>query len=129
MLFEELQNDTAQLRAKYPNHKYVQTGDFNGQTGTLNDQTECTEDDFGMVCLGEALSLPMRNNQDREINRTRKELINFCHSTNLIIANGRVNVDKEEKYTYLCDLGCSTIYYCLCSPEFFHNISQFEIDG
>ena len=53
----------------------------------------------------------------------------MCKSLNLKFVNGRLGTDKDiGSFTYISNIGRSTIDYAVVSPDLFEYISNFEVD-
>ena len=126
-LFDELEDMVTNLMMENPEYKIVLIGDLNARTGQLQEYAEIEESRYDNVREG-AVALTARNNQDKGVNRAGRKLINLCNVTTLVIVNGRTNGDRDGKFTYVSEQGCSVIDYCLCSTETLEYISSFKIE-
>ena len=123
--FDVLWQKVAELRN---NNELIVIGDLNSRTSTLLDfisidfsnfdpfdndvyDNYCIDSDF----LLENNIQKTRNNQDKKTNDFGNRLINLCLVSGLLICNGRIEGDKDGKFTYIDKKGKSTNDYCLIS--------------
>ncbi|VDI07398.1 Hypothetical predicted protein, partial [Mytilus galloprovincialis] len=109
-------------------------GDFNARTGiksdfTLLDGYVCNsvqlEDIVDVVNLENFDVKTSRYNFDKNVNNYGNRLLQLCKNFEILIANGRLGTDKE-KGALTCK-NCSTVDYCILSPNLFSFVSDFHI--
>ena len=124
--FELLENDIA----KYQNSgKVIVSGDFNGRTGCYCDFI--LYDQYIEVGLHDSIrykDIPTRVNRDHMTDTYGRRLLELCKTTNLLIANGRLGLDKDVgDFTFYGEKGCSVVDYLLLPLTDFETISNFKI--
>ena len=110
--FQLLESDIA----KFQNlGKVLVTGDFNGRTGTNSDFIIYVRYiDAGPDDSIQYNDIPVRFNRDRAVGAYGRRLLEFCKTTSLLIANGRLGSDSETaEFTFYGEKGCSTVDYFL----------------
>ena len=113
ILNEELQQ---LCRAHNPDDICI-VGDFNGRIGSSVLDVKDMRDD----CI-------RRTSQDIVINARGRHLLEFCRSSGLIIANGRLGSDcGDGSYTCIRSNGCSVVDYVLANDSFFSKLCEFKI--
>ena len=104
-------------------------GDTNCRTGeqkekmyqTINGNDTQTADIF------EPIVLPSRANQDKNVNKNGKRLINILGTNHLMIANGRTPGDLDGKLTFCNVHGTSSIDLCIVSHTLYSSIMYFKV--
>ncbi|VDH95144.1 Rho GTPase-activating protein 20 [Mytilus galloprovincialis] len=116
------------------NYSICLLGDFNARTGiksdfTLLDGYVCNsvqlEDIVDVVNLENFDVKTSRYNFDKNVNNYGNRLLQLCKNFEILIANGRLGTDKE-KGALTCK-NCSTVDYCILSPNLFSFVSDFHI--
>ena len=108
--------------------KVFLTGHLNSRTSNAPDFIEFDQflDDYSVIQSNRNI-LP-RTNKDTVLDANGIRLINFCISTNLLIANGRLHDDKSiGQFTYVGNYGMSVVDYVLSSQNDFKYINVFKI--
>ena len=112
--------------------EFMYCGDFNGRTASepdfvLNDDGNNytpLPDDY----VPDANNLPVRYNQDSVINTSGRQILDFCKTCDVRIANGRIgDRSTSQKFTCYANGGQSTVDYLLASRSVFHLIKCFSI--
>ena len=105
------------------------TGDFNSRTASSVDYIEFDkyiDHDLSMVL--DTCNIPERTNKDRVLDYNGLRLIDLCHTTGMLIANGRLLNDKYiGKFTFCSHIGQSTVDYLLMNFTDFNTLSYFDI--
>ena len=105
------------------------TCDFNSRTASSVDYIEFDkyiDQDLSMVL--DTCNIPERTNKDRVLNYNGLRLIGLCHTTGMLIANGRLLNDKYiGKFTFCSHIGQSTVDYLLMNFTDFNTLSYFDI--
>ena len=134
LMFENLLLDLASLK-NLLDLPFLLAGDFNSRTGNLNDSLELSDTERNLFCVDDFVSdmvqesFTKRVNQDKQINKNGRELIELCKVTELKILNGRVGKDEGVgKYTCLTGMGQSAIDYMICSPELMKYVIDFNVE-
>ena len=71
---------------------------------------------------------PPRTSQDTVVNARGRDIIDFCQSSGLIIAIGRVGQDAGHgKFTCIRTQGCSMVDYLLVNEDFLNRLTDFKI--
>ena len=98
-------------------------GDFNSRTGELNETvSKCPHiEDYDELS---EFDLIKRASKDKQTNQMGHELISFCKTCQLLIANGRLANDLRGNLT--CK-DASVIDYCILSYELFVNVHYFNV--
>ena len=125
-MFDEIERGVE----KYTQHgKICIVGDMNSRTATIDDfivADRYINDDF----IDNDDYIPKRKNKDFVLDTYGQKLISLCKSTNIIIANGRYQMDKDiGQHTFCSHKGMSMVDYLLFEKEFLHNnyIDEFDI--
>ena len=134
-----MENDITSLCSQ---HDYVfLLGDFNAQTGTLEDFTtpdtflsdylnfdQDTINFYDQKCELERLGINItRKSMDRKKNNSGFELIDICKNLNLTILNGRFGQDKNKGAMTFRNI--SVIDYAIVSVKCFDLLKDFQIKG
>ena len=73
-------------------------------------------------------NIPERTNKDRVLDYNGLRLIDLCHTTGMLIANGRLLNNKYTgKFTFCSHIGQSTVDYLLMNFTDFNTLSYFDI--
>ena len=89
-------------------------GDLNGRIGLMNDNKN--------------LITTPRTSTDQVLNKSGKELIEFCNQTSLIIVNGRLENGKSTFYALQNqEVRKSVVDYLITSESIYHCIKSFSI--
>ena len=130
--FSEIENEYIRLTTTFKNIFFV--GDFNARTSEENDYIFIDESDIGNdlegihvneVCSLDLYAIPRkRNNQDKCKNRYGNQLLDFCKGNNIFILNGRLESDRDGKFT--CRRS-SVVDYCLTNVYFLKFLVNLEV--
>ena len=104
-MFDKLENDISKLPE---NADIIIMGDLNGRTKDLIDNNGNFKEPRDEIfdALKQDTNKPRRYNRDAKKKNTQgQNIINFCHSMNLHILNGRIIGDTLGNYTYYGKLG------------------------
>ena len=136
--FDILFQKVAELRN---NNEIIIIGDLNSRTSTLQDFISFEDsnfdpfddDDYANFCIDNNFLLQNnieinRNNQDKKTNDFGNRLINLCCVSGLLICNGRLEGDKDGKFTYIDKKGKSTNDYCLISKGLLYLNNNFFVN-
>ena len=107
----------------------IVSGDFNGRTGCYCDFI--LYDQYIEAGLDDSIrykDIPTRANRDNVTDAYGRRLLELCKTTNLLIANGRLGLDKDVgDFTFYGEKGCSVVDYLLLPLTDFETISSFKI--
>ena len=138
-MFDDIASDLLMLKNVH-NMPFCLLGDFNARTGVENEISGYSEiedcanshyvNDFDYDYIDtedfQTYNIRLRRcNSDAVINNHGKRFLELCRHFKLIIANGRVGVDKQGDFTCA---NTSTIDYCAASLELFHVLNHFAVD-
>ena len=130
-LFHVIENEIAEYKNNYPEHKFIVGGDFNAYTNTNPDfiQFDSTSYVIDNDYYIEDTALPERANLDtRDTNTHGKALLDMCKSCGLRIVNGRFGKDYNTgNYTCITGNSSSVIDYILVEISLFNKIVDFEV--
>ena len=107
-------------------------GDFNARTADYNDYIMYDTLPIDGPILNmfddyfEDLVPTKRKNMDKCVNTFGRYLLEFCKSTGVRIANGRVNGDECGSITFYSKRGFSLIDYVITENTCLSNITEFE---
>ena len=109
-MFDEIERGVE----KYTQHgKICIVGDMNSRTATIDDfivADRYINDDF----IDNDDYIPKRKNKDFVLDTYGQKLISLCKSTNIIIANGRYQMDKDiGQHTFCSHKGMSMVDYLI----------------
>ena len=127
LLFDILQQELIRIKSEQsPTETYI-CGDFNGRTAALSADT--SDITIGTEVIYEGEITPPRSSQDKVINKRGKELLSFCSTSNMAIANGLVDQDENIGHFtyYVSNTGSSVVGYLLVENNSFKSVSYFEI--
>jgi len=79
------------------------------------------------ICWEESMEDEIRSSRDRKINREGRILIDFIKERGWFIANGGIERDMEENWTYTGARGESVIDYVVVDDEMADEITRLEI--
>ena len=126
-------DDMLSFNTIYQNNCYYMVcGDLNSRVGNKKD---FIDDDYmyqlNMMPEDEILeNVINRNSKDRSVNENGKHLLNFCKSTGLRIANGRVGQDSQVgQFTCVTKKGSSVVDYIICDPALFPLFTDFKVNS
>ena len=72
--------------------------------------------------------IPTRVNRDHVTDAYGRRLLELCKTTNLLIANGRLGLDKDvDEFAFYGEKGCSVVDYLLLPLTDSETISNFKI--
>ena len=130
-MFYVIEHEMANMKTKYPYHKFLIDGDFNAYTSQepdfiqfdsmeyINDDIEYVEDTFPEARY---------NLNKRETNTYGNALLDLCKTCGLRILNGRFGKNNNEgNFTCITDNSASVIDYFVGDSNFAHFISDFEV--
>ena len=127
-IFEELYRDIFKFCDE--NTPIMFIGDFNGRTGDADD-TFRGEGNFGNHAIptpNTFVDLPKRSNCDTIVNSHGKKIIDFCHTFDFKILNGRSLGDAIGNFTHLnANNGESTIDYSICNKTIYKGVEKFMV--
>ena len=106
-------------------------GDLNARTSSvneiiLNDSSEFLPDS---VNYQPDIPLPLRLNQDLEVNNRGKDLIDLCTTASLRILNGRKPGDSLGHFTCFKYNGSSTVDYGICNEFLIPSVLFFHVSS
>jgi hypothetical protein len=101
----------------------VLSGDLNGRTADVSQKVSQKvpvdfDSDFDFARDSGPVNVG-RCSQDKIFNGYGKVLLSMCTVLNMYILNGMCYGDREGRFTYLCDSGCSVVDYFLMSRDLF----------
>lgn len=130
-MFFVIEDELANLKNTYPNHKVLIGGDFNAYTNEDPDyiQFDSISHVLEDVDYIEDIIPPDRHNLDKkDTNSYGRALLELCKSSGLRILNGRFGKDATNgNFTCITENSASVIDYFISEPELFDNISDLEI--
>lgn len=106
---------------KYAIENVIWLGDFNARLGSMSAKTNDT------WCINNKRVKEHRISEDFEINKKGKIINESIIEENLVLLNGRVDGDKDGKYTFCNYKGNSVIDLCIVSESVAENVYKFEI--
>jgi len=68
------------------------------------------------------------SSKDKIIDTNGRYLLQLCHVTGLLIANGRLGKDTLGKFTFCNSRGASVVDYLLLKNDTFNLIENFTVD-
>jgi hypothetical protein len=101
------------------------TGDFNAWTSAADDYVDCryfADHMLDTLPLGNDFPkvLPERHNLDKGgLKGSHNEFLDLCHSSGLLILNGRIAGDESGECTCFANGGSSLVDYMVASPALF----------
>ena len=119
------------LKARYPNHCMVLSGDFN--TRTKDSQDFIIDDSLSHLPVPDLYDADdfkiQRKSKDLhgELNEHGKMLLELCCSFGIHILNGRTSGDLNGELTCYTANGSSLMDYTIVSTALFNRILKFEI--
>ena len=130
-LFQILENEMAEFKNSYFDHKFIVGGDFNAYTNIDPDFIQFDSTDYLISDddYREDILPPERCNlDDRDLNSYGRSLLNLCKSTGLKIVNGRFGKDRHEgNFTCITGNSKSVIDYFLVETSVFDDILDFVV--
>ena len=126
-IFQELHNDI--LNFGSANTPILFMGDFNGRTGNTDDSyKESAQLENLIPTPNTFINIPKRRNCDDVLNSHGKKIIDFCHTFDFKILNGRTTGDLIGNFTHLnVNNGASTIDYSLCNQHLYQCVDDFIV--
>nr|WPH61295.1 reverse transcriptase [Somniosus microcephalus] len=111
-LFDTLHMEISHFQAQ---GKVIICGDLNARTGCEPDFIDPQGNNhvFGQTPLDVTPAIANRNNLDREINKSGREVVQLCRALGLYIVNGRFRGDSLGRLTYSSTLGSSVVDYTI----------------
>ena len=121
--YTELETSLIQIGTQ----KVCLLGDFNSRTSDMNEvvMNNIHVDSFTGIDDDRDSTLPKRVSKDKFTNTMGYELITFCKTCQLIIANGRIGKDAEIG-EFTCK-NASVVDYVLLSNTLIDQVANFEI--
>ena len=102
-------------------------GDFNAQTGNLNDNYEdSAHGDQHIPIPNTFTNIPNRSNCDNILNTHGEKVIKFCKAYDFKILNGRMQGDKVGNFTHTNNNN-GTIDYSLCNHHIYTSVDNFIV--
>lgn len=127
-------NDLSRLLQKYRKlGNVLVTGDMNARTGNLQDFDQHCGENCCHASMCDCVSITNRNvssrkSKDSVVNDYGKELLTLCKSSNLLMANGRLNNDTDGNFTRVGSTGNSVVDYLLVHIDELNCVSNFTVE-
>ena len=131
-IFEEIEN--CLLDNNYAEHHTVIVGDLNAHTSMLNDYVELDAEvlqELNIRNVGETLGRSKHCTVNRANSDTKKsdlhgrKIIEICKNSGLCILNGRLNGDREGKFTTVQN---ACIDYVIADPSALQLLDSLDIE-
>ena len=130
-LFQIIENEMAEFKNRYFDHRFIVGGDFNAYTNIYPDFIQFDNTDYLMSeddYMEDILPPKRCNLDDRDLNSYGQSLLNLCKSTGLKIVNGRFGKDSQTgNFTCITGKSKSVIDYFLVETAVFNYILDFEV--
>ena len=126
-----LEEKLNELRAIYPNHLLIVSGDLNARTKDYQDFI--LDDSPNYIPLPDFYSedsfVIKRKSKDvhGELNEHGKGLLNLCCTYDIHLLNGRAPGDQFGELTCFTGSGCSLVDYTIVSTALYEQVVKFEI--
>ena len=121
------------IKAEYPDHDFILSGDFNARTQTLKDYI--IDDDVKYIpgtddYVSDNFDLPRQSKDTHaEANSHGKALLSLCCTMDIHIVNGRIGDDVNGEFTCFANNGRSIVDYTIISSTLFQYIKNFKIES
>ena len=131
-VFDMLLRDQAQIKSKFgPNVAFGSCGDTNLHTGTEDDFVPGDDGRYAPLYINYEEDIPLKRfSKDPLCTSSGRVQLSYCQEGNFRILNGRVGKDKGVgEVTFSSHVGSkpSVIDYVMMSPDYMHNVTQFEV--
>lgn len=113
---EDIIGKLESLLFQYCDHTLYVFGDLNARTGDRDDVLQC---DMSLI--------PKRTNPDKVVNCQGRQILDVLKTTNYCIANGRINPEDSNKFTYQSSNGSSVIDYVIIKKQELERIQNLKI--
>ena len=132
-IFNSLSDDILHIENDNGNCNFLLTGDFNSRVGERPDyveneslfrsQSDLLPDDYVQDTYLKRVS------QDKVVNESGLNLLEFCKETGVRIVNGRVCEDERMgKFTCVKSAGNSVVDYVLCRASLLNYFDSFTVN-
>ena len=125
-IFDILEEELLTYRRRYPDAYFFMVGDFNARTATMNDTLSNHFGDL-MLTMRDNSDSDGRQNKDQSTNNYGHHLINLCKLTGMFIVNGRHPNDTLGEFTFVNQIGKSTIDYLLTDSDSYPLVRNFKV--